>query len=136
MGAVSCIFSIRDTILFYSYLHIMQSYPVQEKFGPGIFFRIFLSQHLKKDQMVVPALIIVIQTFENLLSGARKSAYTSKFRGHNRDIMHQSFVAPARSGPRNSGAFNFSIFKALLKALHCRAKCVVKSPQKAPAPGG
>ena len=46
-------------------------------------------------------------------------------------LMHQSFVAPAPSGPRNSGAFNFSIFKA----LHCRAK-VVKSPLKAPAPGG
>ena len=30
-------------------------------------------------------------------------------------IMYQSFVAPAPSGPRNSGAFNFSIFKALLK---------------------
>ena len=48
-------------------------------------------------------------------------------------IMHQSFVAPSPSGPRNSGAFNFSIFKALLKALHCRAKFVVKSPLKAPA---
>ena len=48
--------------------------------------------------------------------------------------MHQSFVAPAPSGPRNSGAFNFSIFKALLKALHCRAKFVVKSPLKAPPP--
>ena len=51
-------------------------------------------------------------------------------------VMHQSFVAPAPSGPRNSGAFNFSIFKALLKALHCRSKFVVKSPLKAPAPGG
>ena len=50
-------------------------------------------------------------------------------------VMHQSFVAPAPSGPRNSGAFNFSFFKALLKALHCRAKFVVKSPLKAPAPG-
>ena len=50
-------------------------------------------------------------------------------------FMHQSFVAPAPSGPRTSGAFNFSIFKALLKALHCRAKFVVKSPSKAPAPG-
>ena len=49
--------------------------------------------------------------------------------------MHQSFVAPAPLGPRNSGAFNFSIFKAVLKALHCRAKFVVKSPLKAPAPG-
>ena len=51
-------------------------------------------------------------------------------------VMHQSFVTPAPSRPRNSGAFNFSIFKALLKALHCRAKFVVKSPLKAPAPGG
>ena len=50
-------------------------------------------------------------------------------------VMHQSFVAPAPSGPRNSGAFNFSIFKALLKALQCRAKFVVKSPLKAPALG-
>ena len=51
-------------------------------------------------------------------------------------LMHQSFVAPAPSGPRNSGAFNFSIFKALLKAPHCRAKFVVKSPLKVPAPRG
>ena len=51
-------------------------------------------------------------------------------------VIHQSFVAPAPSGPRNSGAFNFSIFKVLLKALHCRAKFVVKSLLKAPAPGG
>ena len=51
-------------------------------------------------------------------------------------VMHQSFVAPVPLGPRKSGAFNFSIFKALLKALHCRAKFVVKSPLKAPAPGG
>ena len=41
------------------------------------------------------------------------------------EVMHQSFVAPAPLGPRNSGAFNFSIFKALLKALHCRAKFVI-----------
>ena len=39
-------------------------------------------------------------------------------------FMHQSFVAPAPLGPRISGAFNFSIFKALLKALHCRANFV------------
>ena len=51
-------------------------------------------------------------------------------------VMHQSFVAPAPLGPQNSGAFNFSIFKALLKALHCRTKFVVKSTLKAPAPGG
>ena len=34
-------------------------------------------------------------------------------------LMHQSFVSPATSGQGKSGAFNFSIFKAQLKALHC-----------------
>ena len=63
---------------------------------------------------------------------AGKRAYLS----YNKLVMHQSFVASAPSGPRNSGAFNFSIFKALLKALHCQAKFVVKSPLKAPAPRG
>ena len=38
--------------------------------------------------------------------------------------------------PGNSGAFNFTIFKALLKALHCGAKFVVLSLQNAPVPGG
>ena len=51
-------------------------------------------------------------------------------------LMHQSFVSPAPSGPRNSGAFNFSVSKALLKALHCGAAFVVKSLRKAPAPRG
>ena len=51
-------------------------------------------------------------------------------------FMHQSFESPAPSGPRNSGAFNFSISKALLKALHCGATFVVKAPRKAPAPRG
>ena len=41
--------------------------------------------------------------------------------------MHQSFVSTAPSGPGISGAFNFSIFKAPLKALHSGAKLVVKS---------
>ena len=50
-------------------------------------------------------------------------------------VMHQSFVSPDPSEPGNSGAFNFSIFKALLKALHCGAKFVVKSLINAPAPG-
>ena len=36
------------------------------------------------------------------------------------------------SGPGISGAFNFSIFKAPLKALHSGAKIVVKSLLKAP----
>ena len=36
-------------------------------------------------------------------------------------IMHQSFVSTAPSGPGISGAFNFSIFKAPLKALHSGA---------------
>ena len=47
--------------------------------------------------------------------------------------MHQSFVSTAPSGPGISGAFNFSIFKAPLKALHSGAKLVVKSLLKAPA---
>ena len=47
--------------------------------------------------------------------------------------MHQSFVSTAPSGPGISGAFNFSIFKAPLKALHSGAKIVVKSLLKAPA---
>ena len=48
--------------------------------------------------------------------------------------MHQSFVdlPTAPSGPGISGAFNFSIFKAPLKALHSGAKIVVKSLLKAP----
>ena len=48
-------------------------------------------------------------------------------------VMHQSFVSTAPSGPGISGAFNFSIFKAPLKALHSGAKLVVKSLLKAPA---
>ena len=47
--------------------------------------------------------------------------------------MHQSFVSTAPSGPGISGAFNFSIFKAPLKALLSGAKIVVKSMLKAPA---
>ena len=47
--------------------------------------------------------------------------------------MHQSFVSTAPSGPGISGAFNFSIFKAPLKALHSGAKLVVKFLLKAPA---
>ena len=49
-------------------------------------------------------------------------------------IMHQSFVSPAPPGPGNGGAFNFSFFKARVKARHCRARFVVKSLLKAPAP--
>ena len=55
-------------------------------------------------------------------------------RGDRCSIMHQSFVTPAPPGPGNSGAFNFSLFKARLKARHCRARFVVKSLLKAPAP--
>ena len=43
--------------------------------------------------------------------------------------MHQSFVVPAPTGPGNSGAFNFSVFKA----LHGGDKFMVKSLLKAPA---
>ena len=47
--------------------------------------------------------------------------------------MHQSFVSPAPLGPGNSGAFfNFSIFKARLKARHCGARFIVKIPAKSP----
>ena len=45
--------------------------------------------------------------------------------------MHQSFVSPAPLGPGKSGAFNFSIFKALVKARHGGARFVVKSLLKA-----
>ena len=51
------------------------------------------------------------------------------------NVMHQSFAVPAPTGPGNSGAFNFSVSKALLNALHCRDKFMVKSLLKAPAPG-
>ena len=47
--------------------------------------------------------------------------------------MHQSFVSTAPSGPGISGTFNFSIFKAPLKALLSGAKIVVKSLLKSPA---
>ena len=49
-------------------------------------------------------------------------------------VMRQSFVIPAPTGPGNSGAFNFSVFKALLNALHCKDKFMVKSLLKSPAP--
>ena len=48
--------------------------------------------------------------------------------------MHQSFVVPAPTGPGSSGAFNFWVFKALLNALHCGDKFMVKSLLKAPPP--
>ena len=51
------------------------------------------------------------------------------------ELMHQSFASPAPPGPGNSGAFNFSIFKARLKARHCRARVLVKPLLEAPAPG-
>ena len=46
-------------------------------------------------------------------------------------IMHQSFVVPDTTGPGKSGAFNFSVCKALLKALYCGAG---KLPAKSPYP--
>ena len=46
--------------------------------------------------------------------------------------MHQSFVSPDPLGPGNSGAFNFSFFKAPLKARHSGVRFVVKSLLKAP----
>ena len=48
-------------------------------------------------------------------------------------IMHQSFVSPAPLGQGNSGAFNFSIFKAPVKAWPCGVRFVVgKIPAKSP----
>ena len=47
------------------------------------------------------------------------------------DLMHHSFVVPAPMGPENNGAFNFSVFKALLNALHFGDKFMVKSLLKA-----
>ena len=49
-------------------------------------------------------------------------------------VMHQSFVSKAPFGPVKSGAFNFSVFTARLKAWHCGAIFVVKDLLKAPAP--
>ena len=56
----------------------------------------------------------------------------------NISIMHLSFVSTtpqgpwtAPPGPGNSRAFNFSVFKALLKARHCSVRFVVKSLLKA-----
>ena len=47
-------------------------------------------------------------------------------------LMHQSFVVPDPTGPGNSGAFNFLVFKALLNDLHCGDKFMVKSLLKVP----
>ena len=49
-------------------------------------------------------------------------------------IMHLSFVVPAPTGTGNSAAFNFSVFKALLNALHCGDTFMVKSLLKGHAP--
>ena len=49
-------------------------------------------------------------------------------------LMHQSFVSTAPLGPGNSSAFNFSVFKARLKAWHCGILYVVKSLLKVSAP--
>ena len=53
---------------------------------------------------------------------------------YNLIVMHHSFVVTAPMGPGNSGSFNFSVFKALLNALHCGDTFMVKSLLKAPAP--
>ena len=39
-------------------------------------------------------------------------------------------------GAKNSGAFNFSAFKAVLNTLHCRYKFMMKSLLKAPLARG
>ena len=94
--------------------------PLLWLYGPGL----CRTRKPRKQVFLRRDSLVVSKTYNYRISSAKKQW-----------LMHQSFVAPAPSGPRNSGAFNFSFFKALLKALHCRAKFVVKSPLKAPAPG-
>ena len=63
-------------------------------------------------------------------------SFASVYRGctFNGSVMRQSLVSPSPQGRGIAGLFYFSIFKALLKALHCGAKFVVKSLLNAPAP--
>ena len=51
-------------------------------------------------------------------------------------FLYQSFVSPAPLGRENSGAFNFSNSKALVKAPPCGKKSLVKFLLKAPVPRG
>ena len=53
-----------------------------------------------------------------------------------RMFVYLSFVSPAPLGPGNSGAFNFSNVKALVKAPPCGEKSLVKFLLKAPVPRG
>ena len=48
-------------------------------------------------------------------------------------LMHQLFVFPAPTGPRNRMSFDLSVCKALLNALHSGEKFMVKALLKAPA---
>ena len=48
-------------------------------------------------------------------------------------VMHQSFVSPAPSGPRNSGAFNIN-FQSPAKSPALRGHICGKSPAKSPRP--
>ena len=50
-------------------------------------------------------------------------------------LMHQSFETPIPTETGNSGCFNFSVYKALINALHC-GHIFVKSLLKAPARWG
>ena len=63
-------------------------------------------------------------------------SFASVYRGctFNGSVLRQSLVSPSPQGRGIAGLFYFSIFKALLKALHCGAKFVVKSLLNAPAP--
>ena len=47
-------------------------------------------------------------------------------------VMHQSFVSAAPLRPGNSGGFNFSIFKAPVKARPCGGQICGKTPAKSP----
>ena len=63
--------------------------------------------------------------FNELEIDARLSFYDANcLVGKASAVMHQSFVSTAPLGPGISGAFNFSLFKAPLKALHSGAKIV------------
>ena len=59
----------------------------------------------------------------NLLANIHRVTVT----GECQHLMHQSFVSLAPIGPGNSRAFNFSIFKALVKAWHGGIRIPAKS---------
>ena len=70
--------------------------------------------------------------YSKLLKSQHATVYNSAYSTVNELKIQVYLYAPVNCIPRpakpgNSRAFNFSIFKALLKALHCGSKFVVKS---------